>query len=81
MPTAPYNDTHWKNDKWLTIVKEAFGTGDDTKRNELIADAEKIQFEQDGLLIWSFNDQVDAYSAKLGGVVPDKGGTPLSAGT
>ena len=79
MPTAPYNDTHWKNDKWLAIVKEAFGTGDDTKRNELIGEAEKIQAEQDGLLIWSFNDQVDAYSAKLGGVVPDKGGTPLSA--
>jgi peptide/nickel transport system substrate-binding protein len=79
MPTAPYNDTHWKNDKWLAIVKEAFATGDDTKRNELISEAEKIQAEQDGLLIWSFNDQVDAYSAKLGGVVPDRGGTPLSA--
>jgi peptide/nickel transport system substrate-binding protein len=78
MPTAPYNDTHWKNDQWLKIVEEAFRTGDDAKRNDLVSEAQKIQFEQDGLLIWAFNDQVDAYSAKLGGVVPDKGGTPLS---
>jgi len=78
MPTAPYNDTHWENDEWLGIVKEAFRTADDTGRNELIAEAQKIQFENDGLLIWSFNDQVDAHSTKLGGVVPDKGGVPLS---
>ena len=26
-----------------------------------------------------FNDQIDAYSAKLGGVVPDKSGVPLSS--
>jgi peptide/nickel transport system substrate-binding protein len=79
MPTAPYNDTHWKDTKWLKLVQEAFRTADDTKRNELVAAAEKIQFENDGLLIWSFNDQVDAYSAKLGGVAPDRGGTPLSS--
>ena len=76
---APFNDSHWKNAQWLAIVNQAFATADDTKRNDLIAAAQKIQFEQDGLLIWSFNDQVDAYSAKLGGVVPDKSGTPLSS--
>jgi peptide/nickel transport system substrate-binding protein len=77
-PAAPYNDTHWKNAEWLSIVNEAFRTADETKRNELIAAAEKIQYDQDGLIIWSFIDQVDAYSAKLGGAVVDKGGTPLS---
>ena len=51
---------------------------DDTRRNELISAAEKIQFENDGLLIWLFNDQVDGYSAKLGGVVTHKSGAPLS---
>ena len=79
MAGAPWNDTHWKNDEWLKIVEEAFRTTDDTKRNELVSAAAKIQWEKDGLLIWSFNDQVDGYSAKLGGVVPDKGGVPLSS--
>ena len=78
LPTAPYNATHWADDAWLKIVKEAFRTGDVTKRNELIAEAQKIQFDNDGLIIWSFNDQMDGYSPKIGGVVPDKGGVPLS---
>lgn len=26
LPTTPYNETHWKNDKWLAIVEEAFRT-------------------------------------------------------
>ena len=78
LPTSPYNATHWADDNWLNIVKEAFRTGDETKRNELIAEAQKIQFDNDGLLIWSFNDQVDGYTPKVGGVVPDKGGVPLS---
>lgn len=78
LPTSPYNATHWADDEWSKIVNEAFRTGDVTKRNELIAQAEQIQFDNDGLIIWSFNDQVDGYSSKVGGVVPDKGGVPLS---
>jgi peptide/nickel transport system substrate-binding protein len=78
LPTSPYNATHWADDEWLSIVKEAFKTGDVAKRNELIAAAQKIQWEKDGLIIWSFNDQVDGYNPTIGGVVPDKGGVPLS---
>jgi peptide/nickel transport system substrate-binding protein len=79
LPTAPYNATHWADDEWLAIVQEAFKTGDVAKRNELIAAAQKIQWEKDGLIIWAFNDQVDGYNGqKIGGVVPDKGGVPLS---
>ena len=78
LPTSPYNATHWANDEWRKLVDEAFRTSDETKRNELVAQAQKIQFDNDGLIIWSFNDQVDGYSPKIGGVVPDKGGVPLS---
>ena len=38
LPTSPYNATHWADDNWLKIVQEAFRTGDETKRNELIAE-------------------------------------------
>jgi len=78
-PTAPWNETHWKNDQWLALVKEATRTADDTKRNDLVAQAMQIEYEQGGYLIWSFNDQIDAYSTKLGGVIPDKFGAPLSS--
>jgi peptide/nickel transport system substrate-binding protein len=79
LPTAPYNETHWKNDQWLAIVEEAFRTGDKTKRNELISAAQTIEHNDGGYIIWAFNNQVDAYSAKLGGVVPNKSGVPLSS--
>ena len=79
MPGAVWNETHWKNDKWLALVKEAFVTVDEAKRNELIAAAETIEYDEGGLIVWGFNDQVDAYSKKLGGVVPYKSGVPLAS--
>jgi peptide/nickel transport system substrate-binding protein len=79
LPTAPYNETHWKNDQWQAIVEEAFKTGDKTKRNELISAAQTIEHNEGGYIVWAFNNQVDAYSAKLGGVVPNKSGVPLSS--
>ena len=60
-------------------MQEAFKTTNKTKRDELIGEAQKIEYNEGGLIIWAFNDQVDAYSAKLGGVVPDKGGEPISS--
>ena len=77
MPGAPYNETHWKNAKWLAIVQEAFTTVDETKRNELIGQAQEIEFNEGGYIIWAFRNQVDANSDKIAGVVPSKLGIPL----
>jgi peptide/nickel transport system substrate-binding protein len=71
LPGAPYNETHWKNAEWLSIVKAAFVTLDEAKRNELIAEAEKIEYEQGGDIIWAFDSLLDGYSKKLGGLVHD----------
>jgi peptide/nickel transport system substrate-binding protein len=79
LPTAPFNETHWKNAQWLKIVEQAFRTPDVTKRNELIGEAQTIEYNEGGLIVWAFNDQTDAYSSKLGGIVPDRGGEPLSS--
>lgn len=77
MPGAPYNETHWKNDKWLAIVQEAFSTVDEAKRNELIAQAQEIEYNEGGYIVWSFRNQVDAYSAKIAGLNEDKLGAAL----
>jgi len=79
MPNAPYNETHWKNEQWQAIVEEAMRTGDKAKRNELIAEAQKIEYDEGGYIVWAFNNQIDGYSPKLGGVVPNKSGVPLSS--
>ncbi len=79
LPTAPFNETHWKDAQWLKVVQQAFKTGDKTARDQLVGEAQTIEQERGGLIVWAFNDQTDAFSAKLGGVVPDKGGVPLSS--
>lgn len=73
-PDAPYNETHWKDDEWQAIVDEAFKTVDDAKRNELVSQAQTIEYERGGLLIWQGNILLDAYSNKLAGVIPDTWG-------
>ncbi len=78
MPGAPYNETHWENAEWLAIVKEAFTTVDDAARNELIGQAMTIEYETGGLIIWSWRNQVDAYSsATITGMQADKLGFPM----
>ncbi|MBN2205056.1 MAG: twin-arginine translocation signal domain-containing protein [Thermoleophilia bacterium] len=77
MPGSPYNETHWENADWLAIVNEAFRTVDETKRNELISEAQTILHDEGGYIIWAFRNQVDAYSAKIAGLKPDKSGVPL----
>ena len=77
MPGAPYNETHWKNDKWLAIVKEAWATVDEAKRNELIGQAQTIEFNEGGYIIWAFRNQVDANSDKIAGLVKSKMGIAL----
>ena len=71
MPGAPYNETHWKHDEWLAIVKEAFTTVDEAKRNELVAAAQEIEYNEGGYIIWAWRNQVDAYSTKITGLKKD----------
>ena len=70
---ANFNETHWGTDpKWAGLVKEAFGTVDDAKRNQLISEASTIEYNEGGYIIWSFNVLKDGYnSSKLAGLVND----------
>ncbi len=77
MPDAPYNETHWKNAEWLSLVKKAFTTVDDTDRNDLITQAQQIEFDTGGYIVWSWRNQVDAYSKKTTGYKLDKLGGPI----
>lgn len=69
VPTAAYNETHWKNAQWQALVEEAMRTTDETKRNELVGQAATIEYNEGGLIIPSFNVLVDGVSNKLGGIV------------
>ena len=71
----PYNETHWKDAEWQAIVDEAFKTVDDAKRNELVAAGRDDRVRRAAAyIVWQFNILLDAYSKKLGGVIPDTWG-------
>jgi peptide/nickel transport system substrate-binding protein len=77
MPDAPYNETHWEHPEWLSLVQEAFKTVDDDQRNALIAQAQEIEYNEGGYIIWAWRNQVDAHSTTTTGYKLDKLGGPI----
>jgi peptide/nickel transport system substrate-binding protein len=79
LPKAPYNETHWDDDEWKGLVDKAMATLDDTERAKLIKAAQQIEYDRGGYIIWGFPNQVDAFSRKVSGLVPDRSGIPLTS--
>ncbi len=79
MPKAFYNETHWDHPEWLALVEEAYKTVDDATRNGLITQAATIEYNEGGYIIYAFDMQVDAFSKKVAGAVPDFSGLGSAA--
>jgi peptide/nickel transport system substrate-binding protein len=78
LPTSPYNETHWGNPQFRDLVEQAKSTIDPTKRNELITEAQTIEYNEGGYIIWGHPNQADAYQRYVGGLIPNRTGLPLS---
>ena len=77
LPTAAYNETHWSDPKFISLIDEARGTVDKVKRCAILHEAQKMEYDSGGHIIWGFKNQVDAHSAKVTGFQPARTGTPL----
>jgi peptide/nickel transport system substrate-binding protein len=77
LPDSPFNETHWKDPKFLDLIQQARAEVDDGKRADILHEAQTIQYEQGGYIIQYFSNIIDAYSAKLGGFVEAKCGFPF----
>ena len=75
---APYNETHFDHPTFTQLVKAAVRETDVDRRRRLCEDAQVIEHEEGGFLIWSFQNQVDAYSTSITGVEPARE-QPMSA--
>ena len=73
-PNAPWNECHWKNAQWWSIVQQALKTVDDNARAALIKQAETVEYQQGAYIIPSFNVLLDAYSSKVTGLAVDNWG-------
>lgn len=77
LPSSPFNETHWADPTFLKLIAQARGTLDQTKRNQILQQAQQIEYNTGGYIIPYFSNQIDAYSSKLGGFVEAKSGFPL----
>lgn len=69
---AAYNETHWNNPAYSKLLADASKEVDETKRNTLVQDAMKMDYDEGGYIIWGFRRQVDGYSSKVQGLKPSR---------
>ncbi len=62
---AEWNETHFKHDKFESLMKEARSELDDTKRREMYVEMQRIVSREGGSLIPMFNNYVWAKTKKL----------------
>lgn len=74
---APYNETHWTDEGYRKLYDEVQSTLDPTKRREIVRAMQKIDFEQSGYIIPSFNVVADLMRENVMGFEPSSNGYPL----
>jgi len=60
-------ETGWSNAEYEGLIAKALKTPNKSLRNEIIADAQKIEYNEGGYIITSFYNKLDAHSAKIDG--------------
>jgi peptide/nickel transport system substrate-binding protein len=67
-----YDETHFEKSanysKFAGLIASAQREIDETKRNSLLQDAQKIEYDEGGYIIWGFRTQVDSVSQKVQGL-------------
>ena len=78
LPTAPFNETHFRNPAYNKLYAEAIATTDPAKRAELAHQMQVIEYNQGGYIIPFFPGVIDGYGENVHGLVPSKGGLSLN---
>ena len=75
-----WNQTHWKDAKYMALVKEARRTVDDAKRNEILRQCYQMDYDICYQSVPVFFDTLDGATQKVKGLVPDAQGASFSGG-
>ena len=78
LKTSAYNETHFNHPQFTELITSARRTTDPARRRTLVQDAQRIEHEEGGLIIWAFANQVDGYSHQVTGLQPARE-QPVSA--
>ena len=77
LPNSPFNETHWKDPQFIKLIQQGRAEIDEAKRNDILKEAQKLEYDKGGYIIQYFSNIIDGYSAKLGGFVEAKSGFPF----
>ena len=77
LPGAPYNATHFDDARYTQLYKEGLATVDEARRNELVAEMQKIDYEKGGYLIPYFPPTIDGVGPNVRGLQKSKAGVPM----
>ena len=72
LKNGTYNETHFDNSKFAGLISSAQAETDDDKRTSLLQDAQKVEYDEGGYIIWGFRRQVDAVASTVSGVSTSK---------
>jgi peptide/nickel transport system substrate-binding protein len=61
-----WNESHWANERFDTLVSQAAGELDQNKRKEMYFEAQELLYNDSGVIIPVFASLVHAASTKLG---------------
>lgn len=78
LPSAVFNTQHFENDRFASLYKQASAESDDARRKEINLEMQRIQHEEEPMVIAFFYDFVDAHNGKVKGLAADKGTLNLS---
>lgn len=68
---APWNESHWADDKFDKMLLEARGSNDKDRRRQIYCDLQSIVSNEGGTVIPVFADYVDAIRKEVQGFVPN----------
>ena len=63
-----YNETHFNNPKFAGLISQAQATVDVAKRQDLLHQAQEIEYNEGGYIIWGFRTIVDGLGSKVSGI-------------
>ncbi len=67
---AVYNETEWKLSKFDRLFAKALASPDAAKRHAILGQAQRLLWNQGGMIIWGFLNNLDAVSTKVQGITP-----------
>ena len=69
---ATYNETHFDDPQFTQLIDQAKRESDEARRNQLLHDAQEIEYNTGGYIIWGFKRQLDACSNLVQGLEPHR---------